>query len=404
MNTTDGAATGDPQNTGATVADEGELELIGPAAVSWRRIANMRHSRAAHAATAAIAGMHGGSVVVMGGLTPGAPVADYGKTASRHTPGQAGGQAAAWAALPNMKKMRCWLAAATLNGTTVLALGGRPIPGHALASVEALDLAAGALHWTPFPSMTTPRVGHAAAVLHDVIYVAGGSNLYKTWASVEAFNGATWSASSNMTAKRIYFALVALEGPAGDLLVAAGGCEKGACTSAEAFDLRSWASIAPMLFKRTNCAGASVNGKAYVTGGNNADKESVTSVEVYDPVAKAWKGTTSMHTPRSSLAATSLVVGDTARIYATGGQGNDNNFAMATVEAGSCPILGPSPPPPPSPPNPGPAPPPSPPSPPPPPGHQCDPAAPGGCNVCTACCNPDIPDGIPCDTCFKFQC
>ena len=99
--------------------------------------------------------------------------------------------------------------------------------------------------------------------------------------------------------------------------------------------------------------------------------------------------------------------------------------ACANCIKAECPAPSPGP-------TPGPRPPPSPPSPP--KVHrECNPGAPGGCNVCAArqdfaehyiaelrpgssllrsalrfhgqaCCSPDIPDGQPCDSCFELQC
>ena len=189
-------------------------------------VAALLAPRVSHAAAAA-----DGTVVVLGGCHYSNGVCDIVlASASRYSPGAAN----AWAALPNMTTPRSGIAAATLNSTTVLALGGWTYT--ILASVEALDLAAApgaplSLAWTRFPSMTTPRWGPAAAVLLGVIYVAGGLNSDNPYAmaSVERFDGGAHSAWATVPAKmssaRLDFALVALvEGgagvPRGGLLVA----------------------------------------------------------------------------------------------------------------------------------------------------------------------------------------
>ena len=94
-----------------------------------------------------------------------------------------------------------------------------------LASVEAYDLAGAGAHWTLLAaSMTTPRTGHAAAVLRGLIYAAGGDSIGNT---VERFDGgahSTWALVASMGTARHDFALVALEegGPShhGGMLVA----------------------------------------------------------------------------------------------------------------------------------------------------------------------------------------
>ena len=230
-------------------------------------------------------------VVALGGGPWNNPFA----SASRYAPGAANN----WTQLPNMTTPRQSLAAATLHGT-VFALGGLKVSSNTyLASVEAFDLAAGA-HWTLLAaSMTTPRSGHAAAVLRGLIYAAGGQGPapnYNALASVERFDGgahSTWALVASMGTARYYFALVALEegGPShhGGMLVAAGGCNANSCASAEAYDpvADQWAAIADMATARYGCAGAALLGKAYVSGGYDGSKY-LSSVEVFDPATNTW--------------------------------------------------------------------------------------------------------------------
>ena len=93
---------------------------------------------------------------------------------------------------------------------------------------------------------------------------------------------------------------------------------------------------------------------------------------MYDPATGKWAAAPPMGTARYYHAATALVVGGTARIYVSGGNGGGN-----TAEA-----LGAH-------------------------WHECNATAPGGgCTVCAACCDATAPvqDGGACEACNLKRC
>jgi Kelch motif len=143
-----------------------------------------------------------------------------------------------------------------------------------VATLEAYQPALDA--WVALAPMSTPRVGPAAAVLDDKIYVVGG------------FSRSTWSANSSM----------------------------------EIYDINSgqW-SIGPP--KPTPCSWASaavVDGKIYVFGG--AGYEYYDKCEAYDPETNTWSSCTAFAGGRY-LHATAQVG---RRIYLIGGDRWDPRF------------------------------------------------------------------------------
>ena len=70
-----------------------------------------------------------------------------------------------------------------------------------------------------------------------------------------------------------------------------------------------------------------VNGKIYAIGGTPNGRESLRTVEVYDPITNNWTQKTDMPTPRWGLS-TSTVNG---KIYSVGGTQNGRD-ALQTVE------------------------------------------------------------------------
>jgi hypothetical protein len=147
--------TGDAVVTGGSdgCARLAGVERLAPRAVMWAPGAPLPHARIDHAATPAPGGA--GGVAVVGG---------YNGTSLR-TGAVLLPDAAAWAALPDMREFRAGCAAACTGGGSVVVTGG--CTGRVnLPSVEVLGPDAAA--WTSAPHMSCDRVFHVCTALSGV--------------------------------------------------------------------------------------------------------------------------------------------------------------------------------------------------------------------------------------------
>uniref|UniRef100_W6NDK1 Kelch repeat type 1 domain containing protein n=1 Tax=Haemonchus contortus TaxID=6289 RepID=W6NDK1_HAECO len=136
------------------------------------------------------------------------------------------------------------LCVSVLDGC-IYAVGGKS-NGSILSTVERLDPRVG--RWEEVCPMSTPRIGHGSAVLHDALYVVGGLN----------------EISDSLS-------------------------------SAEMYDSRAnkWTSVANMNSGRDGVGLSAVNGKLYAIGGYRDN-----SVEVFDSKTYQWKHHSNMNCKR----------------------------------------------------------------------------------------------------------
>lgn len=90
----------------------------------------------------------------------------------------------------------------------------------------------------------------------------------------------------------------------------------------------TWSSGSAMPTPRQLLSAGVLNGKIYVAGGQTATNNALDTVEVYDPSTDSWTSSTSMLTARNGLA--TAVVGST--LYAIGGADIPGNL-LASVES-----------------------------------------------------------------------
>lgn len=168
------------------------VESYNPATGAWSPVAPLPTARDSLAAAAAPcpAGQTGECVYALGGRG----AAPWLNTVDSYNPATD-----AWTTLPSMPTGRQLLAATAApcppgeRGTCVYALGGQSAAAYAVDTVEAYNPATNA--WTSLASMSTPRIGPAAAHAAcppgkdgTCVYAIGGANMNGFAAALEAFN------------------------------------------------------------------------------------------------------------------------------------------------------------------------------------------------------------------------
>ncbi|MDP9389435.1 MAG: kelch repeat-containing protein, partial [Actinomycetota bacterium] len=192
--------------------------------------------------------------------------------------------------------------------------------------------------------MGSPRFEHTATPLADGrVLVTGGlgpaDGDLRPLASTEIYDPAAnaFVRSTDLSEGRTNHAAAPL--PDGLVLVAGGaGGVNGdvSLRSAEVFDARqgSWTTVALLAESRTgHTATALADGRVLVAGGESVSRgsrRSLTSAEVFEPSARAWRSAGSMACPRSEHAAVPL--GDGTVLVAAG----DTAFPGKSPIAQSC--------------------------------------------------------------------
>ena len=177
---------------------------------------------------------------------------------------------------------------------------------HPLARSEVWDPATG--EWTQVGDMSTPRTGHALALVGGRVLVCGGFGEYPdapgldTCEFFDAETG-TWSPAPS----RNYRGAAALAALSGGRLLLAGGTEesggsKPESQTAEIYDPTSetWRPVAPMLEKRAaHALTVLTDGRVLATGGAQGYfSYSTTSAEIFDPASGEWSRAAPMERSR----------------------------------------------------------------------------------------------------------
>lgn len=214
-----------------------------------------------------------------------------------------------------------------LNSGLVLVAGGFGVSGSGpeLHTAELYDPASGT--WTGTSDCNREHRAHTATLLQDgrVLVAAGldlGAHIVAIAELYDPTSG-TWSFTSKMHHGRYRHTATLLQ--TGRVLVA-GGNYGDALATAEVYDpvAGKWATTGNLNVARWNHTATLLpNGMVLVTGGtsNFNQTEVTTSAELYDPVARSWDSTGSLHTGRAYHTATLLPDG---RVLVAGGW--DGNF------------------------------------------------------------------------------
>lgn len=186
--------------------------------------------------------------------------------------------------------------------------------------------------WAPITPLPQARAAHAAALVGDVIYVAGGvGDDLDLAASVLAYNVTTdaWSVATELPTPRDHLAAAALDGT---LYVASGQRLSHADTLPvlEAWNpaTDAWETLAELPTPRNSVAGAAFGGRIVVAGGQDAER-TFADVEAFDPVTRAWTALPPMPTARHGFGL--AVAGDA--LYAALGGPEPGLSATGALEA-----------------------------------------------------------------------
>lgn len=169
-------------------------------------------------------------------------------------------------------------------------MGGQNQGGmNILDSVEIFDVALSS--WSAGPKLPTPLRFHRAASVSGRLFVLGGEDSTKVYASVHELVSGAWVARKPMTKARTRFAL-AVQG--GKIYVFGGspaiGATRRGMVDCEVYDpvLDGWKSIAAMPSFRFDHEAGFVGGRAYVMGGHFSIQRTALGTSSYDPVANTW--------------------------------------------------------------------------------------------------------------------
>jgi RHS repeat-associated protein len=239
---------------------------------------------------------------------------------------------ASWATAAPMLVPR-YLPGVVANGSVLYAFGGcdrGTCGGARTASVEAYDATANV--WSPRAPMPTARGWLAAAMLEGTLYVVGGSALDGPTAEVDAYDPAhdAWSQRPPLSIPRVAPATGAL---GGKLYVVGGhGADTGATTidavaTMDVYDPASnrWSPGPVMHTARAYAGYGVINGKLYVAGGLDPNRNLLATTEVFDPAANAWTTVAPMPAPMDIPSSATA----NGKLYLVGGATSSSNQSSA---------------------------------------------------------------------------
>jgi len=228
-----------------------------------------------------------------------------------------------------------------LNHTTAVAYRGRLYVQGGYQGARDLSAPTGELlrydpvsnRWRRLVAAPTPRAAHAAAVIGNRLYVAGGANDSGSLRSLEIFD----------FRKQRWLTGPSFPGPArnhttgvasGGRFYVLAGRDTANLTAAERFDPRRqrWEELPDLRTPRGGIASARLrDGRIVVFGGEELGSGGTTiaPVELFDPRRRRWRRLPDMLTPRHGLGGVSF--GD--RVYAIEG-GTSPGFSYSrAIEA-----------------------------------------------------------------------
>jgi hypothetical protein len=281
----------------------------------------------------------------------------------------------AWSKMAPMLTPRAQHAALVIDKSgTVLVMGGDRAPGFRGRSVEIYNPLTKS--WSQFPSLNQSRVGSAAALVNNVVYITGGNNSEFEAYNLAAGAGGAWGVGPSMSVARFGHAMFADK--AGLLVIAGdraphtvefysfvknawsgrasvpsahedqfaaaeladrrilvtGGTSSGSATSAAALYDRgadAWTVVAPMLEPRNaHTLTLLPDGRVLATGGERNGLKLFTA-EIYDPASNVWSSAGNFVAARSAATATLL---DDGRVLIAGGETSLGASALADLYVG----------------------------------------------------------------------
>lgn len=251
-----------------------------------------------------------------------------------------------WEVLPSMKENRQYTCAGALKGKIYVCGGwAGPLPSR---TVERFDPAT--TTWEQMPRMLVARWGAAACIMGNSLHICGGLDEQRNpLNSVERFDPAAeaspmassstaepneplahlalgaWEVAPPMKERRGWPAVTMLEGR----LYVCGGRDEQREPLNSAETLRSnsfsWDLLPPMALQRAGAAAAAAGAKVYVVGGAFGP-QMLNSMERFDPAVQSWEEMPAMSTRRAYVCAAALA----EKLYIFGG--SDGGHCLTSCE------------------------------------------------------------------------
>lgn len=282
---------------------------------SWAAIADARVARDAVAATQA-----DGTIWVFGGL------AADGKVSAEHEgydPAIDSWKSGEALPVPVQHAM-----AVTWQDTPVVLGGWRTDGGNAKVATDKVWRVVNS-RWTELPPLLEPRAAAAAAVVGDRIIVTGGVDAGgQLLTTTEIFDGTSWKPGAPIPTPRQMLGAAT----DGKVVYALGGNNGTAdLATVETYDpaTNTWTSQPELPGRRSDFGVASADGRVVLVGGVSQGQV-LKSVVALDLATQSWNGLPDLGTPRHGMA----VAGVGKTVYAIGGaNGAGDSEITASAEA-----------------------------------------------------------------------
>lgn len=277
-------------NTGGTDREPyAKVQLWDPLRNVWSAGPRMNYPRVNHAVVV----MADGRAMVAGGtvfdVNSGYSIPALGKTTEIYDPAN---RASGWMLGPNMTVPRSGLALAALHDGSVIAIGGTNSGdrfGEGLKSAEQCVWSSSNGVWAPLnATMFRGRyLAAAATLLNGSVAVAGGDASSVEILDIDAKTGeiSAFRRGASMTTSRKGFGFLQL--PNGSLFAAGGYSGAADLDTAEISNGKTWVRTQSMHMKRAGCRAALLkNGSVLVAGASTSTKSTLAdaaNVELFDP-------------------------------------------------------------------------------------------------------------------------
>jgi hypothetical protein len=242
-----------------------------------------------------------------------------------------------WSAGAALATARYEHTATLLANGKVLVVGGLG-SSSVLGSCELYDPAAGT--WSATGSLIHPRSAHTATLLSDGTVLVTGGDSGSVTATCELYNPATgtWSGTNSMSTARTVHTATLLDD--GRVLVVGGDASSSltsSLTSCEIYDpvAKTWSPTAALTAARNSHTATKLpSGLVLVAGGfDSTNGGDLNSCEIFDPAINgSWSTTGSLNTPRSFHTATLL---DSGLVLVTGGYSGNGSCELFDAGKGT---------------------------------------------------------------------
>lgn len=240
-----------------------------------------------------------------------------------------------WGTRSNLLEANSEMSVAELDGR-IYVMGGYPSSRVTQRTVQVYDSAQNRWH------LTTPLpipLNHAmAAAANGRVYMIGGqTNSSGTTSFVNTvfeYDPATtnWTARAPMPTARSAGAAAVI----GNLIYVAGGRSPSTAQDFAVYDVinNQWRTLADLPTGRNHLAAAAVDGRVYVAGGRlgpGFESAMTAALEVYDPVAGTWAARAPLPAPRGGV--NGIAVGGCFFVF--GGEGPNGVFTANEMYSAS---------------------------------------------------------------------